>query len=71
MIVRMEPEAYREVVSLAEFANACLDALPEQFTRAESAPVAIYVGNSLAALIERHHLDPDEVRAAYVEVLER
>ena len=65
----MEPEAYREVMSLAEFANACLDALPERFTRAESAPVAIYVGNSLAALIERHQLDPDEVRTLYTEAL--
>jgi hypothetical protein len=56
-------------MSLAEFANACLDALPERFTRAESAPVAIYVGNSLAALIERHQLDPDEVRTLYTEAL--
>ena len=58
-------------MSLAEFANACLDALPERFTRAESAPVATYAGNSLAGLIERHQLDPDEARSLFAEAIGR
>ena len=37
MIVRMEPEAYREVMSLAEFANACLDGPSRSGVRAARA----------------------------------